>query len=49
MHLGREKYSFYYFQNESTYNQSRDRPPLLDPDPGLLLFFVLQLICVNSP
>jgi hypothetical protein len=27
------------FQNESTYNQSRDRPPLLDPDPGLLLFF----------
>jgi hypothetical protein len=33
------KVFFYYFQNESTYNQSRDRPPLLDPDPGLLLFF----------
>jgi hypothetical protein len=24
------------FKNESTYNQSRDRPLLLDPDPGLL-------------
>jgi hypothetical protein len=49
MYLGREKYSSYYFQNESTYNQSRDWPPLLDPDPGFLLFFVLQLLCVNSP
>jgi hypothetical protein len=33
------KVFFYYLKNESTYNQSRDWPPLLDPDPGLLLIF----------
>ena len=43
-----EKSIIFINENESTYNQSRDRPLLLEPDPGIV-FFVLQLLCVNSP
>ena len=43
------KVFIYYSQDESTYNNDRDRPLLLDPDSGLLLFFVLQMLYLNSP